>query len=40
LTGSESVFVAELYIDRRDIAPILFPFAITFPDPLYANAFF
>ncbi len=40
LAASDTIFVAELYIERKDIAPILWPVAITFPNTLYANAFF
>ncbi len=40
LTAGDTIFVAELFIERQDIAPILWPVALTFPDTLYANAFF
>ncbi len=40
LTGAETIFVAELFIARRDIAPLLWPIVINFDNSLYANAFF
>jgi hypothetical protein len=40
LTTSDTIFVAELFIDRRDIATITWPISITFSDTLYGRAFF
>lgn len=40
VNAGDAFFVAELFIDRKDIASITWPFAITFDDSLYANAFF
>ena len=40
VTAGDAIFVAELYINRRDIAQIAWPFAIAFDDHLYANAIF
>ena len=40
LGASDTVFVAELFVDRKDIASLRWPFNIPFDDTLYANAFF
>jgi hypothetical protein len=40
LGASDTVFVAELFIDRKDIANIIWPVSIVFPDTLYGSAFF
>lgn len=38
--AGDAIYVAELFIDRKDIAQITWPFAITFDETLYANAIF
>jgi hypothetical protein len=40
LATGDAIYVAELFINRKDIAQITWPFAVTFDDHLYANAFF
>ena len=40
LTAADTIYVAELSIDRKDIAAITWPISITFSDTLYAKAFF
>lgn len=40
LNAADTIYVAELFIDRKDIAAITWPISITFSDTLYAKAFF
>lgn len=40
MTDADTLFVAELFVDRTDIVASLWPFTTAFSDPIYANAIF
>ncbi len=40
LNASDTIYVAELFIDRKDIATITWPISLTFSDTFSAKAFF